>query len=160
VLANPGGPYAAGQVITVTATLSPGWRFVGWSGDLDGTVNPVALTINSNKVVTATFARIQYHLIIAIVGGQGATGGAVTITPLQEFYFYNEEVTLTATPAAGYRFSGWTIEETGRTLATAAVPGPIEPEIKVKITGDVTYTANFEPIFSNVLFLPLINQAK
>lgn len=160
VLANPLDPYVHGQVVTITASPNPGWRFDGWSGDLTGAVNPTTLLIDANKAVTAAFTPIQYHLTIDIVGGQDDPGGAVIVTPLKAFYSYNEEVTLTAVPAVGYQFSGWIIAEATRALSIAQGEGPTEPVIKVKIMSDVTYRAQFEPLFPNRLFLPMIMKAQ
>jgi hypothetical protein len=52
---TPPPPYLYGDVVTLTANAAAGWSFAGWSDDLGGT-NPVAITLTSNKVVTATFA--------------------------------------------------------------------------------------------------------
>jgi hypothetical protein len=54
---NPGGgSYNAGTVVVLTATAGdPDYEFSGWSGDLGGSTNPVALTMNADKSVTATF---------------------------------------------------------------------------------------------------------
>ena len=41
--------------MTLTATPAAGWTFAGWSGDLTGSTNPQTITIDANKVVTATF---------------------------------------------------------------------------------------------------------
>ena len=50
--------YDSGQVITLTAIADPDWEFFAWSGDLSGSDNPITLTMNNNKVVTATFTLI------------------------------------------------------------------------------------------------------
>ena len=52
----PGGSYGEGVEVTLTATPDPGWQFIGWSGDLSGSANPAQLTMDGDKVVTATFA--------------------------------------------------------------------------------------------------------
>ncbi|MDL1911680.1 hypothetical protein FBQ81_13485 [Chloroflexi bacterium CFX6] len=49
------GGYTAGTVIQLTALPSTGFAFGGWSGDASGTTNPVSITMNGNKNVTATF---------------------------------------------------------------------------------------------------------
>jgi hypothetical protein len=47
--------YDYGTVVTVTATPSTGWFFGGWSGSAGGALNPLAVTINANKSITAIF---------------------------------------------------------------------------------------------------------
>jgi len=42
--------------VTLTATPATGWAFSGWSGDLSGSANPATITIDANKIVTATFS--------------------------------------------------------------------------------------------------------
>jgi uncharacterized repeat protein (TIGR02543 family) len=54
---NPAGDtYMPGTVVTVEATPNAGYVFVGWSGDLSGTINPATITMNANKSVIATYA--------------------------------------------------------------------------------------------------------
>jgi hypothetical protein len=56
VTASPAGSsYAAGTVVTLSATPSSGSTFAGWSGDISGTGQTQALTMNAPKSVTATF---------------------------------------------------------------------------------------------------------
>jgi hypothetical protein len=47
--------FISGTVVTLTATPDMNWYFAGWSGDLSGAANPEQLTMDANKVVTATF---------------------------------------------------------------------------------------------------------
>ncbi len=47
--------YEQGTEVTLTADPAPDWTFVGWSGDVDSTENPVTLTIEDHTSVTATF---------------------------------------------------------------------------------------------------------
>ncbi len=56
--------FPAGTIVTLTATPDAGWYFGGWSGVLSGTVNPAQVTMDANKVVTATFeCRIYLPLV-------------------------------------------------------------------------------------------------
>ena len=53
---NPSsGTYACGTTINVQALPASHYLFSGWSGDLSGSTNPTTLTLNANKIVTATF---------------------------------------------------------------------------------------------------------
>jgi uncharacterized repeat protein (TIGR02543 family) len=48
--------HAPGQTVQLSATPAPGYQFVGWGGDLAGSsANPLPVTMNSNKTVTAIF---------------------------------------------------------------------------------------------------------
>jgi pectate lyase len=49
------GTYAAGAIVTLTATPASGYTFTGWSGAVTGTTNPVTVTMNAARSVTATF---------------------------------------------------------------------------------------------------------
>jgi hypothetical protein len=56
VLVNPSANvYTNGQVVFLTAVAGNGRVFNGWGGDVTGTLNPAALTLDSSKVVTASF---------------------------------------------------------------------------------------------------------
>jgi hypothetical protein len=46
---------AAGQNIILTATAPTDYFFAGWSGDASGKTNPLAITMNSDKNITALF---------------------------------------------------------------------------------------------------------
>jgi len=71
VSASPAGPYAAGTVVTLTASPASGWSFSSWSGNLTGYANPGTLIMNGNYTVTATFDQVGYA---------GVTGDARTVT--------------------------------------------------------------------------------
>jgi len=99
---NPGsGVYDEGASITLTATPAAGYRFVRWSGDASGNVTPTTITMNADKTVTATFIKVYTLTTMASPTGSG------TITPAGGTYNVGANVTLTATPVAGYRFDHW-----------------------------------------------------
>ena len=49
--------FASGATITLTAAAETGQQFQGWSGDASGAQNPLTVTLNSSKVITARFTR-------------------------------------------------------------------------------------------------------
>lgn len=53
------GTYLHGSNVTLTATPNAGYQFSNWSGDIDSTVNPVSVLMNSNKNIVANFSQIQ-----------------------------------------------------------------------------------------------------
>ncbi|MDZ7361895.1 MAG: T9SS type A sorting domain-containing protein [candidate division KSB1 bacterium] len=137
-LSPPGGSYNAGTVVTLTATPASGYEFVGWSGDLNGSTNPAAITMNANKTVTATFNALpppQYTLTVNKVGS-----GSVALNPPGGIYNANTMVTLTATPAAGFQFSGWSGDLSGVTNPAA-----------ITMNTNKTVTATFTPASPGVV---------
>jgi len=101
--------YPNGSSVQLTATPAAGWLFSGWSGDLTGSTNPANLTMNANKAVTATFVQAR-TLTVNVVGS-----GTVSKSPDLTAYPNGSSVQLTATPAAGWLFSGWSGALTGST---------------------------------------------
>ncbi|MGB9841310.1 MAG: InlB B-repeat-containing protein, partial [Candidatus Bathyarchaeales archaeon] len=50
--------YADGTTVELTATAASGWTFSHWSGDAAGTSNPITITMDGDKTVTAYFAQM------------------------------------------------------------------------------------------------------
>ncbi len=48
--------YEENEIVALTATPDAGYLFVGWSGDLSGTSNPVTINMDTDKTVIATFS--------------------------------------------------------------------------------------------------------
>ena len=72
--------YNHGTAVQLTATPAAGYLFVDWSGDAGGTTNPITITMDGNKNITANFASIT--LTITASAGSGGTitpSGAVTV---------------------------------------------------------------------------------
>jgi uncharacterized repeat protein (TIGR02543 family) len=68
-LSPVGGSYISGTQVTLTAKPNAGYVFVDWSGDFSGSENPVKITVDANKNITANFKRITYTLTINAVNG-------------------------------------------------------------------------------------------
>lgn len=47
--------YNNGSIVQLKATPKPGYTFVSWSGDASGSINPLNVTMNANKVIAANF---------------------------------------------------------------------------------------------------------
>lgn len=114
-LSPSGGTYSSGTVVTLTPTPAAGYAFSGWSGDLTGSANPATITMNANKSVTATFTAVPQYTLTTNVVGQGS----ISLNPAGGTYNQGTNVTVTATPAAGYAFSGWSGDLTGSTNPTS-----------------------------------------
>jgi len=103
VVKNPDQPnYNYGTPVTLTAIADLGWHFVEWTGDISSSENPVVVTMDSDKNISATFAINTYDLNVTIIGN-----GAVTREPNLPEYEFGAQVTLTATPVTGWTFTGW-----------------------------------------------------
>lgn len=125
---NNTGTYDDGTVVTLTAIPDSGYQFDGWSDDATGTTNPLNVTMNADKTVTAIFSLIQRTLTI------NATNGSVTTNPnpVNGTYDDGTVITLTATPDSGYGFVNWSGDANGTTNVTT-----------VTINSDLTIDANF-----------------
>jgi uncharacterized repeat protein (TIGR02543 family) len=48
--------YNSGSTVILTATPASGYTFTGWGGSASGTTNPLTVTMDANKTITANFA--------------------------------------------------------------------------------------------------------
>lgn len=119
-----GGTYGHGETTTLTPTANSGWRFDHWSGDVTGSANPQSLLVDEAKSVTAHFARLTYLLTVS-TQGNGTTTGAGS-------YTHGDTATVSASPAAGWRFDRFTGDFSGTT-----------PAGSVLMNGDRSLTAHF-----------------
>jgi hypothetical protein len=101
--------FAPGTLVTLTATPASGWKFNGWSGTCSGT-GTCSVTMNSAQSVTATFIQLTYPLALSLTGSGSVTSSPTGIScPSTCSASFNSgtQVTLTATPAQGMSFIGW-----------------------------------------------------
>lgn len=113
---TPGnGTYSAGSAVPLTAVASNGWSFSGWSGDASGTENTI-ITMDGNKVVTATFTQNQYTLTM-LVAGEG------TVTPGNGTYLSGATVSLEAVASEGWSFDEWSGDASGAENTTVTMDG-------------------------------------
>ena len=94
--------YEYGTVVELTANPAQGWQFVEWSGANTTSENPIQVTVDNPKEVTAVFEKKSFGVSINTTGV-----GSVSQTPDQQEYAYNSTVQLEATPATGYQFIEW-----------------------------------------------------
>mgnify|MGYP005836594819 CR=1 FL=1 len=94
--------YPPGTPVTLTATTSQ--FFSGWSGDASGTANPLVLTMNANKSITASFSNER------IVESRQPNGNLTPNPPYSDVSFANSTLKSGAAGLAGsgsrYGFSG------------------------------------------------------
>jgi hypothetical protein len=129
----PGGSYLAGTVVTLTATPDPGFAFVGWSGSLSGSANPLAVTLTGHASVVANFAPLFSLETTA------TDGGSVSAAPPEKIYPAGTVVLLTARPEPGHGFDGWSGDLSGRTnpaLLTMDTPKSVTATFRVPEPGE------------------------
>ena len=97
VALNPaGGAYAAGAVVTLTATPASGSVFAGWSGGATGTTNPVTITMPAaNTAVTATF-----NAAPRVLRSSGGSDPRVFIKSVMRPFFPNAATRMSSSAAS------------------------------------------------------------
>ena len=125
-------------VIKLTAIPDAGYSFSNWSGSLspaNGTKNPDTLVMNANKNVIANFVKSgNFTLTVTPVGS-----GAVTLNPAGGVYPGGTTVALTAKPAPGFKFTGWS-------PASGTLTGSANPA-SLTISANKNITATFKPVY-------------
>ncbi len=107
--------FNAGTAVTLTANSAAGSTFTGWSGGGCSGTGTCTVTMDSNKTVNATFDQAPPSTHTLTVAKSGSGAGAVTSSPpgincgstCSHAYNQGTVVTLTANPAAGSTFTGW-----------------------------------------------------
>jgi uncharacterized repeat protein (TIGR02543 family) len=111
---SPGnGTHLSGATVSLEAAASDGWTFSGWSGDASGTENTI-ITMDENKVVTATFTQNQYTLTM-LVAGEG------TVSPGNGTYLSGATVSLEAVASEGWSFDEWSGDASGAENTTVTM---------------------------------------
>ena len=131
--------YTANTVVALAAVPASGSKFSGWSGACSGT-GTCNVTLSAAKTVTATFDKLVTYTLTASKTGSGTISsnplGISCGTDCSEAYVTGTVVTLMATPATNYQFTGWSGACSG-TVSTCTV----------SLTAAKSVTANFQPIF-------------
>lgn len=135
-------PYSSGTTVALTATADAGSTFAGWSGGCNGG-DGCTLTLTASTMVTAGFApALQGFTLTVTKAGKGS--GSVDSTPwgiscgtdCAEAYPSGATVTLTATPAAGSVFAGWTGACSGKGTCTVTLAGDAEATASFRRQGN------------------------
>ena len=102
------------------------------------------MVITQNRSLTATSRSNTYTLNVAVTGS-----GSVAKSPDQATYNHGTTVTLTATPATGYAFFGWTGDVTGTTNPATVSMTANRNVTAIFVAATLPFTQNFS--FSNTL---------
>jgi PKD repeat protein/rhodanese-related sulfurtransferase/nitrous oxidase accessory protein NosD len=115
---SEGDSYPHGTSVTVTADPAQHYTFVEWTGDATGAANPVSIAVSRDRSVTATFAPVEYELVLQV--NQPERGTAVVRRPKEGAgtYPYGTAVLVEAVPEPGFVFAHW-IDSTGSLLSRA-----------------------------------------
>jgi len=124
--------YTDGSTVTIRAIPDSGYQFSGWSGDVSGTTNPLTLTMDRDYNVVANFSQVpppppQYTLTVSV-----SPSGSGSVSPSGGTYTAGTQVTLTATPASGWRFDRW----------SGSISSTSNP-VTITMDGNKSVTANF-----------------
>ncbi len=134
IISAGSGTYEPGSSVALTATPSPGYAFISWTGDTSGTSPKVSVTMDSDKSVTANFSIVRYKLEVSVSPPEGGmlNAGSGTYEP-------GSSVALVATPSPGYEFISWAGDASGAS-----------PKVTIMMDSDKRVTANFETIAQRI----------
>lgn len=153
---NPNsGSYAPGTVVTATAVPNIGYKFQAWGGALSGSVNPSGLTVNANKVISATFTAIPVVSIISPTPNAGfstpvnvtikatATIAGATISKVEFFHLNGTSRVLLGQATSGnpYAYTWANVPIGNYTVivkATASNSSATEQQVSFYVTGPNT----------------------
>jgi hypothetical protein len=134
----PGGSYPSNTVVSLTAVPNPGWKFLKWLGDADGSSVTTNVTITRNKAVQAVFGTA----LQTTAGG----GGSVVLNPPGGMYPYGTVVRLSAIPTTGNQFGIW----------GNAASGNVNPLFFLVTNANPTVSALFGPVSSGQSALTVV----
>lgn len=134
--------YKPKSQVRLSAEEFDGFRFLGWTGDAVDSSAYLTVTMNKDLTLNANFLDRNipaFPLNIAIVP-QGA--GTVSRNPSFTVYPVGQNVTVTATPLAGYRFIGWsgTVNDTNATTNIVTLDGGAGPTANFIRANATAYT--------------------
>lgn len=136
--------YAPNTSVLVTATPKTGYRVRSWT--VDGVEEITSATTKTFVMTQDTVVYVDFTEAYSLtMGVAGNVGGTIDASPKGTNDSYNYDpgtvVTVTATPAAGYRVKGWTINDVytpSRELLTQQLT--MNQNYNVVITYEKTYT--------------------
>jgi uncharacterized repeat protein (TIGR02543 family) len=139
--------FAYGTSVTITETPTGNSTFTGWSGACTGTSPTCTVTMDQARNVTANFlAGVSSYQLTVSKTGSGS--GAITSSPAgiscgadcTEVVKAGTVVTLTATPASGSTFGGWSGACTGTGSCSVTMTQARSVTATFTLSSPTTYT--------------------
>ncbi|WP_295585641.1 kelch repeat-containing protein [uncultured Lamprocystis sp.] len=125
-----GGTYPADTMVTPTATAAAGSMFTGWEPSTCGD----SFALIEDTTCVATFARLFTLTVTKSGSGTVTATGIDCGSDCTEGYAKGTVVVLTATPASGYAFTGWSGACTGTDVCAVAMTAA--KSVKAAIPGE------------------------
>jgi uncharacterized repeat protein (TIGR02543 family) len=131
----PGGEYPEGTNVDILALAETGWKFTEWSGDATESDNPLSVTMDEDKTITANFDQITYTLTYG-TDGNGTISGEAS----QTVDHGSNGTQVTAVPNTGYEFHRWSdgVTTAARTETNVTANLSVTAEFTIK-----TYSLNY-----------------
>lgn len=120
-----------GSIVNIEAFPEEKFEFSYWSGAVQGTENPIQVTMDSRKKVFAHFDHITYNLSIKKDGA-----GSTNPVPGKHPIIIGTEVKVKAIPKINHVFTGWTGDVVSQ-----------ENPITITMDSDTAIQANFKRQF-------------
>ena len=133
--ANCAASFPNGQSVTLTALATAGSAFTGWSGSGCSGTSTCVVSMTSALIVKPAFA----PLVNVTVGTSGDGSGSVTSTPAgvscgttcTASFPSGQQLTLTASPAAGSQIAAWSSASCARGSTTCVVTPSADTTVSV-----------------------------
>jgi uncharacterized repeat protein (TIGR02543 family) len=137
-----------GSTLTVLQQPDDGNVFSGWGGACSGTGVPCTVVMDGDRAVNASWASATETrlLTVSVSGGGSVRGGDISCPPTcTATEPLRSAVTLTATPDAGFAFTGWSGACTGTVPActvtidddkTVGATFAATPQLSVAVSGN------------------------
>jgi len=135
-----GNLFFSNTLVTVTATPSNGWSFLGWLGDASGSSPVVALSMNRGMAVEPLFG--------TTVGSNVLGAGQIQFSPHVPVYPFGATVGLTAIPQIGNYLISW----------AGALSRSNNPNVLVLASASPVVTALFGPLADDQYALTVVPQ--
>lgn len=148
----PANQYFFGNDVTLTASPATGYSFTGWSGNASGTTNPLIVTMDADKIISAAFTANCYTLTKTVApdttssppvpSASGSVSVSIVGTPPNgtcagaNQYTYNTQLQLQAVPAANYSFSSWSGAVTGNSNPTPLTMWASNASVTARFNGN------------------------